>query len=148
MTTERSKLEHSRDSPRADQIAFCAPHGRRDAPKALRSAFRKSASAMPPSPPKKAKEEDASKKPTKADTKIKTLSGDVAELSEEDQALQKEMELLVERVRDPVKELRKAALEKMVEEVRTSTSSMTSVPKPLKFLRPHFPALKLSLIHI
>ena len=33
-------------------------------------------------------------------------------------------------------------LEKMVEEVRTSTSSMTSVPKPLKFLRPHFPALK------
>ena len=53
---------------------------------------------MPPSPPKKAKEEDASKKPTKADTKIKTLSGDVAELSEEDQALQKEMELLVERV--------------------------------------------------
>ena len=97
---------------------------------------------MPPSPPKKAKEEDASKKPTKADTKIKTLSGDVAELSEEDQALQKEMELLVERVRDPVKELRKAALEKMVEEVRTSTSSMTSVPKPLKFLRPHFPALK------
>ena len=39
---------------------------------ALRSALRKSASAMPPSPPKKAKEEDASKKPTKADTKIAT----------------------------------------------------------------------------
>ena len=34
-----------------------------------------------------------------------------------------------------------ANLEKMVEEVRTSTSSMTSVPKPLKFLRPHYPTL-------
>ena len=30
----------------------------------------------------------------------------------------------------------------MVTEVRTSTSSMTSVPKPLKFLRPHYATLK------
>jgi len=30
----------------------------------------------------------------------------------------------------------------MVNEVRTSTSSMTSVPKPLKFLRPHYATLK------
>ncbi len=28
------------------------------------------------------------------------------------------------------------------EEIRTATSSMTSVPKPLKFLRPHYGALK------
>lgn len=27
--------------------------------------------------------------------------------------------------------------------IRTSTTSMTSVPKPLKFLREHYPALKL-----
>lgn len=27
-------------------------------------------------------------------------------------------------------------------EIRTSTSSMTSVPKPLKFLRPHYGTLK------
>lgn len=26
--------------------------------------------------------------------------------------------------------------------IRTSTTSMTSVPKPLKFLREHYPALK------
>jgi hypothetical protein len=26
--------------------------------------------------------------------------------------------------------------------IRTSTSSMTSVPKPLKFLRPHYPDLQ------
>ena len=30
----------------------------------------------------------------------------------------------------------------MVNEVRMSTSSMTSVPKPLKFLRPHYATLK------
>ena len=84
---------------------------------------------MPPSPPKKAKEEDASKKPTKADTKIKTLSGDVAELSEEDQALQKEMELLVERVRDPVKELRKAALEKMEKKKKEAAEAAKAAAK-------------------
>jgi 26S proteasome regulatory subunit N1 len=43
---------------------------------------------------------------------------------------------------DPEASLRKTALETMVQEVRTSTSSMTSVPKPLKFLRPHYATLK------
>ena len=35
-----------------------------------------------------------------------------------------------------------AALEHLVKEVRSATSSMTSVPKPLKFLRPHYETLK------
>jgi len=52
------------------------------------------------------------------------------------------MELLVTRAKDPVLELRKAALQNMVKEIRTATSSMTSVPKPLKFLRPHYSTLK------
>ena len=52
------------------------------------------------------------------------------------------MELLVTRVSDPEPKLRLTALESMVQEVRTSTSSMTSVPKPLKFLRPHYATLK------
>lgn len=43
---------------------------------------------------------------------------------------------------DPEPSLRLTALETMVKEVRTSTSSMTSVPKPLKFLRPHYGTLK------
>lgn len=64
------------------------------------------------------------------------------ELSEEDQALQEQMALLVSRVSDPEPTLRLTALEAMVKEVRTSTSSMTSVPKPLKFLRPHYGTLK------
>ena len=42
---------------------------------------------------------------------------------------------------DPEIALRLTALETMVNEVRTSTSSMTSVPKP-KFLRPHYATLK------
>ena len=38
--------------------------------------------------------------------------------------------------------LHKPALESLRSQIRASTSSMTSVPKPLKFLRQHFDALK------
>jgi len=34
--------------------------------------------------------------------------------------------------------LHKAALEAVKDSIKTSTSSMTAVPKPLKFLRPHY----------
>lgn len=36
----------------------------------------------------------------------------------------------------------KAAIEGLKTEVRSSTSSMTSVPKPLKFLKPHYEKIK------
>lgn len=39
------------------------------------------------------------------------------------------------------RELYKAALEAMKSSIKTSTSSMTAVPKPLKFLRPHYETL-------
>ena len=39
-------------------------------------------------------------------------------------------------------ELHKPALEALRTQIRSSTSSMTSVPKPLKFLRPHYGTLK------
>lgn len=64
------------------------------------------------------------------------------DLSEEDLALKQQLELYVERVQDPDPGLQKTALESMRQEIRTSTSSMTSVPKPLKFLRPHYGTLK------
>ncbi|KAF3444073.1 hypothetical protein FNV43_RR13763 [Rhamnella rubrinervis] len=64
------------------------------------------------------------------------------DLSDEDLALKQQLELYVERVQDPDPGLQKVALESMRQEIRTSTSSMTSVPKPLKFLRPHFGTLK------
>uniref|UniRef100_A0A7S4T185 Uncharacterized protein n=1 Tax=Alexandrium monilatum TaxID=311494 RepID=A0A7S4T185_9DINO len=63
------------------------------------------------------------------------------ELSEEDRQKKEELELLVQRAQDPDVGVAKLALETMVTELKTSTSSMTSVPKPLKFLRPHYPAL-------
>mmetsp|Transcript_102165 Transcript_102165/g.288581 ORF Transcript_102165/g.288581 Transcript_102165/m.288581 type:complete len:881 (+) Transcript_102165:76-2718(+) len=63
------------------------------------------------------------------------------ELSEEDAAKKAELELLVTRAQDPDQGVAKLALETMVSELKSATSSMTSVPKPLKFLRSHYPAL-------
>lgn len=57
--------------------------------------------------------------------------------SEEDLKKKEDLELLVTRVKAPEPELVKAALELLRSEIRSSTSSMTAVPKPLKFLRPH-----------
>ncbi|BBN10868.1 26S proteasome regulatory subunit N1 [Marchantia polymorpha subsp. ruderalis] len=64
------------------------------------------------------------------------------DLSEEDAALKEQLELYVERVNDSNPGIQKMALESMRQEIRTATSSMTSVPKPLKFLRPHYKTLK------
>jgi 26S proteasome regulatory subunit N1 len=64
------------------------------------------------------------------------------DLSEEDLALKQQLELYVERVQDGDPAIQKMALEAMRQEIRTATSSMTSVPKPLKFLRPHYGTLK------
>jgi 26S proteasome regulatory subunit N1 len=83
----------------------------------------------------KDKDDDKSKK-KKADKKKKE-----EELSEEDAAKKAELELLVQRVQDPELGVAKLALEAMVAELKSSTSSMTSVPKPLKFLRVHYPVL-------
>ncbi|KAF2284106.1 hypothetical protein GH714_019070 [Hevea brasiliensis] len=71
-----------------------------------------------------------------------TSKEDTSVKSDEDLALKLQLELYVERVQDPDPRLQKVALESMRQEIRTSTSSMTSVPKPLKFLRPHYGILK------
>ena len=65
-------------------------------------------------------------------------------LSEEDKELKERLETCVTTVSDKSLQtpLRMQALEVIVTELRTSTSSMTSVPKPLKFLRPHYNDLK------
>ena len=46
--------------------------------------------------------------------------------------------MLVERLTGDDRTLYKPALEQIKNFIKTSTSSMTAVPKPLKFLRPHF----------
>lgn len=65
-----------------------------------------------------------------------------ADLSEEDRALKEKLQLMVERAQDPDEGVQKLSLETIRSEIRSATSSMTSVPKPLKFLRPHFAPLK------
>jgi 26S proteasome regulatory subunit N1 len=64
-----------------------------------------------------------------------------ADLSEEDLELKRNIELLVERVQDKDAGVAKAALDSITKEIHSTTSSMTAVPKPLKFLRPHLDAL-------
>ncbi|KAJ2301955.1 proteasome regulatory particle base subunit, partial [Coemansia sp. RSA 2705] len=59
------------------------------------------------------------------------------ELSEEDQQLVSELEMIIERLKESSTEIHHSALENLVNVIRSSTSSMTSVPKPLKYLKPH-----------
>ena len=53
-----------------------------------------------------------------------------------------ELTLCVERLKEDDAKLYEASLNIMREKIRSSTSSLTSVPKPLKFLRNHFDSLK------
>ena len=53
-----------------------------------------------------------------------------------------ELDLLVQTVGEQECGVQKLALEQMKSEIKSATSSMTSVPKPLKFLRPHYDTLK------
>jgi len=86
---------------------------------------------------------DAEKKDdTKADGKDKKPETTGEELSEEDQQLKSELDMLVERILETDSSLYKPALNQIKEFIKTSTSSMTAVPKPLKFLRPHYASLE------
>lgn len=85
--------------------------------------------------PKK-KEDDKNKKLTKAEKQKQE------DLSEEDKAKKEELELLAERAQDSDQGIAKQALEAIRSQLLESTTTMTSVPKPLKFLRVHYPALE------
>lgn len=63
------------------------------------------------------------------------------ELSEEDLKLKEELDMLVERLTESNTQLHRAALDALTGLIRTSTTSMTAVPKPLKFLKPHYAQL-------
>ncbi|KAF8817825.1 proteasome 26S regulatory subunit, partial [Cardiosporidium cionae] len=68
-------------------------------------------------------------------------SKELEDLSEEDRRIKEELDLLVEVVKGNDKELMSTALTTLFKEVSTATSSVTSVPKPLKLLRPHYDSL-------
>lgn len=65
------------------------------------------------------------------------------ELSEEDQKLKDDLEALVEKVTEPdhPESEYSETLSTMKSFIKESTTSMTAVPKPLKFLRPHYPVM-------
>lgn len=65
-----------------------------------------------------------------------------AELSEEDLELKKNLEAMVEKLHDPSPATQQQALDTICKDIHSTTSSMTAVPKPLKFLRPHLEAMQ------
>ena len=92
--------------------------------------------------PEKAAPSAAKAKDAKDGKKKKDKKDDADDLSPEDLQLKRALDLMAERAVDKDTGIQKAALDSMVREIRSSTSSMTSVPKPLKFLRPHYASLK------
>lgn len=63
------------------------------------------------------------------------------ELTEEDAKLKEDLEMLVQRLTESDSSLYAHSLEQLKESISSSTTSMTAVPKPLKFLHPHYPEL-------
>ena len=107
------------------------------------------------------KDEKKPKKLTKEELEKKKEED---ELSDEDKQLKEELELCVTRLSEfphyfshqfsqfsPPAEtdekLWSPALTSMTTLIRASTTSMTSVPKPLKFLRPHYDTMKTVIIN-
>eukprot|EP00004_Rigifila_ramosa_P008783 TRINITY_DN2013_c0_g1_i2.p1 TRINITY_DN2013_c0_g1~~TRINITY_DN2013_c0_g1_i2.p1 ORF type:complete len:792 (+),score=204.02 TRINITY_DN2013_c0_g1_i2:2-2377(+) len=100
------------------------------------------APAATKAPEKMVDDQPSAKKDEKEKGKKKKGKDAEVELSAEDQQLKLDLEMLVQRVSDPSADLQRAALVALRDQLLTSASSMTSVPKPLKFLRPHYAALK------
>jgi len=96
-------------------------------------------------PSKRSKKESEDAKKKKGGTKGEEELHDT--MSEEDKELKERLDTCVSTVLNEKNEsavtapIRLKALDVIVTELRTATSSMTSVPKPLKFLRPHFAPL-------
>ena len=66
----------------------------------------------------------------KVDKVDKSKKKDEPDLSEEDLQLKTDLELLVERLKESQDELYQSAIDQLGTFIRTSTSSMTAVPKP------------------
>ena len=94
---------------------------------------------VPSEDPKKKESQEPVHAPQKEE-----VNNEVEDLSDEDKQLKEDLELSVHRICDVHEQagVKKLALETLRTLIRTATSSMTSVPKPLKFLRPHYEVMK------
>ena len=81
--------------------------------------------------------------PDKTASAVVNGTADAADghLSPEDAEMKERLDLLVERVLTDGA-TGETALQAIADAIRSATSSMTSVPKPLKFLRPHYAVLQ------
>jgi len=93
---------------------------------------------MAPAAPAAQKNEQSSSKTDKKEEKKPVVSTTPEELTDEDKALKEELELCVKRLGDSSEEIRLNSLTILRDRIRTATSSLTSVPKPLKMLRSHW----------
>ncbi|WEJ96040.1 proteasome regulatory particle base subunit [Yamadazyma tenuis] len=75
--------------------------------------------------------------------KTKKKAHEEEELNEEDQHLKDELEMLVEKLNEPSHSEAEYVeyLDSLKSFIENSTTSLTAVPKPLKFLRPHYSLL-------
>lgn len=98
-----------------------------------------------PADEKKQDEKDALKNMEKASKRTggeHEGEDDDDDLSDVNRALKMRLDELTQIImNEKDAKLLRAALEALRTEIRASTSSMTSVPMPLKFMRPHYPAL-------
>ena len=78
-------------------------------------------------------------KEEKKDDKAPNKKEKEPELSDEDKELKEKIDFWVERmIHGESTEIRLDFLKQLKNEVKDSTSSMTSIPKPFKFLKPHY----------
>jgi len=82
------------------------------------------------------------KKDKEKSEKEKKKEEEEEDLSDEDKQLKDELELCVSRLDENDAKLYGMALTSMTDLIRASTTSMTSVPKPLKFMIPHYDKMK------
>ncbi|KAK6748810.1 hypothetical protein RB195_001437 [Necator americanus] len=88
------------------------------------------------------KEKTKEEKPGKDEKKKSTKDDKKDEMTEEDKKLEEDLNMLVQRLCENDVSLYHPSLETMRTLIRASTTSMTSVPKPLKFMRPHYAKMK------
>ena len=60
----------------------------------------------------------------------------------QDLELKQNLEMMLERIKENDAGVQSNALQAISQEIRSATTSMTSVPKPLKFLRKHYASIK------
>ncbi len=84
---------------------------------------------------------DDKKKAAVKKKKLKPEEEKDADLSEEDLELKSNLALMVSRIGEGDPGVQALALQSVTTEIRSATTSMTSVPKPLKFLRSHYQTL-------